>query len=151
MPSPRVRRWALPLVLASSVLLQGCHAHTPIRPTELPKLNGSFGDTQRGAGAVLTTRTVTHVQGEDGRMVELKGEYDVVMTLKDGRKVEFEHPVLSAVEGQKLRIRSGNRPEASVLVDDISHIEIVNFDGVATSVVGGLILGAGALVALLVF
>jgi hypothetical protein len=139
-------------LLACSLLTTGCYSHVPIRPGELPKLNGAFQDTQSAGGnTTLVIRSVRQVEGEDGKMVELKGEHDVILTLKDGSKTTYDHPVAVSEEAGVLTIRSANHPEAQVPLDGIKRVEVTNYDRLtSTLVMVGAALGGGFLVGLLV-
>jgi hypothetical protein len=134
-------------LLACSLLTTGCYSRVPIRPSELPKLNGSFQEAQAvGPNATLVIQSVRQVEGEDGRLVEFQGEHDVIVTLQDGSKTTYKHPVLVSEESGVLTIRSGNLTEARVPLAAIKRVEATEYDTVKTilatlgATVGGSVL-----------
>ena len=147
-PHARTSR-LVPLLVACSLLTTGCYSHVPIRPSELPKLNGDFATAQAvGVNTTLHTFSVAQVQGEDGRMVELKGEHDVIITLKNGTTTKYGHPVSVSEEGGAFVIRSANQAEVRVPLDDIQRVEVTNYNGIATTFIA---VGVGVVASLVVF
>jgi hypothetical protein len=139
----------VPVLVACSLLTTGCFTYVPIRPTELPKLNGSFQSSESvGANTTLVTRSVAQVEGEDGKMVELRGQHDVVVTLKDGTKTTYEHPVSASEQDGALVIKSGNLPEARIPLDSIQRVAIPKQNRAVAVVT---LVGVGIVGALLLF
>ena len=137
---------ALGFVLLSAVV-SGCYTHTPIKPTELPKLNGSgvVGLGQSGNTSVYAV-SVAHVEAPDGHLEEISGRFDAVVT--DGHRgtVSFDHPVESSVTGNTLTVRGGNRGQTQFDLGDVRDVTIkqrnpaeVIWWGLGGAALGGLI------------
>lgn len=123
---------ALVLVLASAVVF-GCYSNTPIKPTELPKLNGStvVGLGQQGNTAVYGV-TVAHVEAPDGHLEEVAGSFDLVVTDRRRGEVDFDHPVHSEIEGDSLSIQGGNRARTVFNLHDVTQADVVQPNNTGT-------------------
>lgn len=135
------RRSLLGLFIISCM---GCSTYVSIKPTELPKLNDSFVAPARTSYGQLVAVRVAHVEAPDGKIVEVKGDFDVRITLRDHRELEITHPVRARLgsSGTALAIAGGNRAEVVIPLDDISTVEISQPD-VGGSVVVGVLIGVG--------
>jgi hypothetical protein len=120
MPHRRSVSLALILVLA----LTGCYSHIGVRPTELPKLNGAFTATSRSGNTQVTASTVRDVEADDGRAVRIGGDFDLIVTLKGGRRVVFDSPVIAELDGSALVLRGGNQAETRVELGDVQRTEV---------------------------
>ena len=137
------------LSVSFGLLSAGCYDTYAVKPAELPKINGSFVHSEAvGGNATLVTYSVAHVEAEDGRMLELTGKHDVILTLKDGKQVVFQHPVTTEPEGDGYALRGGNRGLLEVKESDIKRAEVTQYDSGKTlaaaiplAIVGGLLLG----------
>jgi hypothetical protein len=141
----RSRGIAVGLVLA--MLSSGCYDFELIKPTELPKLNGSFSTSLGRAGnATVVAVRVVDVEREDGTLAQIKGNFDLKVVRTDGREVEFEHPVRVEEDGDDFVVRGGNRGATRISLVDIQHAEVSQLNPGA--VVAGTLLGvlAGSLV-----
>lgn len=120
---------ALVFVLAA-VVVSGCYTHTSIKPTELPKLNGAsvVGLGRQGNTNVYAV-SVAHVEAPDGRLEEITGEFDAVITERQRGRVDFDHPVQSQIEGNALSVRGGNRAETEFNLNDVTEAEVVQLNG----------------------
>lgn len=90
-----------------------------VRPTELPRLNGS-SVTHVGHTGTANVYAVTevHLQAPDGRMVEVQGEAGIGIDAHGGSMI-FRHPVESRLEGDSIVIRSANHPETRLRLNEI--------------------------------
>ena len=155
--SPRTRRLARCTALLLLAQASGCYNWVDIKPTEITKLNGSYavatGAVSTPTGTVTTVeRTVAHVERPDGTLVEIKGEYDARVATGEGEPLEFAHPVNSAIKDDILFLRGGNRGATKIPLDEVTSVQVSQYDAggsaviiVLVSVVGGLALGAVAL------
>lgn len=143
------------LRITSSVLcltLCGCYTTARIKPTELPKLNGGMVGTivagdHEGRAAV----SVGHVEGADGRMVEVNGEYDATVVQNDGQEVEFTHPVWATVDDSTLQVAGGNRARTSFELSDVSAVETSTYNENVPYIIAGctvLALAIGGIIAI---
>jgi hypothetical protein len=129
------------LLMTSSVLcltLCGCYTTARIKPTELPKLNGGMvgtivGGDHQGHAAV----SVGHVEGADGRMVEVNGEFDATVVQNNGDEVEFTHPVLATVKESTLEVAGGNRARTRFELSDVSEVETSTYNANTTIILVG--------------
>jgi len=110
----------------------------------LPKLNDSFVAPATNSYGQLVAVRVAHVEAPDGKIVEVKGDFDVRIRLHDHREFEITHPVRARLEssGAALAIAGGNRAEVVIPLDRISTVEISQPD-VGGSVVTGVLIGVG--------
>ena len=130
-------------------LVNGCYTNTAVRPSEIPKLNGAFQTSQpAGRNAILVTSSVSHVEAPDGKTVEVKGTYDLILTTKDGKIIQFDHPVMIDKEEDSFLLRGANRGETHVAMTDIEATEVRQFSQTKTmlvaapvALVGGLLMG----------
>lgn len=127
--------------MGSSVLcltLCGCYTTARIKPTELPKLNGGMvGTIIGGEHQGLAAVSVGHVEGVDGRMVEVNGEFDATVVQSDGEEVEFTHPVAATVDESKLHVAGGNRARTSFELSDVSEVETSTYNANTTYILVG--------------
>ena len=134
---------SLVALVTSLSLLAGCYSYnyTAIKPTELPKLNGSsYGQVAGGA-----------VETPEGRLVEINGSFDVVIDTNQGEWT-FEHPVGAGIEGDALVVKSSNQNPARIPLSQINSVMIKQGDSSSNDVRGAFLtlLLSGA-VGLLVF
>ncbi len=129
-------------------LVSGCYTWEPIRPSELPKLSGGGVTVGRivdgeNEGRVVVA-SLRHVEAPDGTMVEIKGKYDARITLKNGREIEFEHPVRTEVDGLHVVIAGGNVSNMSFDPDNIKSVEVSQFSAgqTALAIVGCVVLSS---------
>jgi len=137
------------LVLSSfSLLSTGCYEHIGIRPSELPKMNGAFVTSQStGSNSVLVTQSVVHVEKEDGRIEEIKGEYDIIVTNSVGNKFKFQHPIIVESLPDGYLIKGANRSPETFKVREIKKVEVVRPGGVGFTI--GYVLGPVLVLALI--
>jgi hypothetical protein len=125
----RARAIGLSLYVA---LTGGCYRWEVIRPTELPKLNGSSQTLVGTSGHTYAAlATIAHVERPDGTMAEIKGRFDARVTVA-GQTQEFEHPVDAALEGGDLKVRSSSRPPAAIPLQRIERLEVSQYDNTKT-------------------
>ena len=128
------------------LLLPACYSHTPIKPTEAPKLNGSFETQVEGAPNVYAIR-VTDVETPSGTLEQIEGEFDLMVKTRSGKSYVFEHPVRSAVHEDALLLKGKNLAATRIELSDITSIEVITYNKVASGVVaGGLAAFAAGLV-----
>lgn len=132
------------LVLLSTA---GCQSSQQIKPTELPKLNYSFRAPVSESGGSLVAVRVAQVETPDGTLAEVKGEFDVRLTLASGDELLFTHPVQAALHGDSLEIAGGNRAKSSFRIAEIVEVGVSQYDAGKTAV--GLGAGSGGLFLLL--
>ncbi len=126
----------LSVIVATSFAATGCFRVDAIKPTELPKLNGSNVRNLGQTGNVqLIGITVTPVERIDGRTVEIKGNYDASIVRNDGRTLSFEHPVLSEIVNNTLTVKGSNRGVASWPLADVSRVDVQTYDATKTILV----------------
>lgn len=140
------------------LLAAGCHTTHAIRPSELPKLNGSHaGETGHRRGRVVEVEQPSRrvLVTPDGRTVEVEGEVDATVILVDGRRFDFEHPVLAEIAGDKLTVRGSNQAFQFDQAN-ISGAEVAEFNSrktnaiaVTLTVAGSILLGVGIAAALI--
>jgi hypothetical protein len=149
-----LRGRGIAVAVVCSMLSSGCYDWELIKPTEIPKLNGSFATPvgRTGDTTVVAVR-VANVEREDGTLAQIKGNFDLKVVRENGDEVEFEHPVAAEMDGDDLVIRGGNRARTHIPMYEIKHAEVSQLDPGATtaaavicSVVGGLVV-AGVAVA----
>jgi hypothetical protein len=135
------------------MLSSGCYDWELIKPTELPKLNGSFSTPIGHAGntTVVAVR-VADVEREDGTLTQIKGNFDLKVTRENDDVVEFEHPVLAEIDDDDLVVRGGNRAKTHIPLTEIKHAEVsqLNVGTTTASAVVCSVLGGVALVAIAV-
>jgi hypothetical protein len=131
------------------MLSSGCYDWEFVKPTELPKLNGSFATPvgHEGNTTVVAVR-VADVEREDGTLAQIKGKFDLKVVGQDDSEVEFVHPVAAQIDGDELVLRGGNRSKTRIPLDDIKHAEISQLNPGATagaaisvSLLAGLVVG----------
>lgn len=121
---------ALFTLCAFGMTSSGCIVHEVIKPTELPKVNNSYskniGSTVGPNGAVtpIVEKSVVHLERPDGTMVEIKGETDALVTLRNGTQVEIEHPVAARTNAVSLFVKGGNIAEQEFEMREIDKVEV---------------------------
>jgi hypothetical protein len=125
------------------LLSVGCTRYTPIKPTELPKLNQSdvrilaqidSNTTHTATTETETTNTTIYrrterwVQRADGSLVDIMGPFDVRVRRADGSEVDIEHPVVARLDENRLRIRGGNVGEIDFGLPSAVRTEVVQVD-----------------------
>lgn len=125
------------------LLTVGCARYTPIKPTELPKLNGSdvqileeietettntATDEIEANRTTISRRTERWVQRADGSLVDIMGPFDLRIRRADGRLVDIEHPVVARLDDNRLRIRGGNVGEIDFGSPSAVRAEVVQTD-----------------------
>jgi hypothetical protein len=147
-----MKLWSL--LLAATICCTGCTTWVEVRPTELPKLNGSTvtsgtvvsGDRKRDVIAI----TVADVERPDGTLTQIYGRYDVRVTETSGREMTFETPVRSEVEDDTLSLQGSNRRQTQFRLNDVRTTEVSQpsdtaltwvIVGVGAVMVTGLIVG----------
>jgi len=121
----RLNHKAISAALTLTLSISGCVTWEQVKPTELPKLNGS-GHAPLAAQNTSNTVIgvlVTSVEAPDGRLVEVKGDFDVRIAT-DNRKIQFDHPVRSEVEEGMLSLRSSDRGLTQFLLEDVKSAEV---------------------------
>jgi hypothetical protein len=111
-------------LLALAMLLGGCYSWTAIKPTELPKINGTPTVLPDNTGGQVRIVNDAQVETADGRLVEIRGRSDVRVQLKDTTLMSFEHPIRSSVENQSLTIMSANHPKTTMPLANIQSVEV---------------------------
>jgi hypothetical protein len=86
------------LSVAVLTTTSGCYKNVEIATPELPKLSGAFSAAAVNAPDTLAVRVV-HVSAPDGRIVEIKGEFDLDLEMEDGTRFSFEHIPSAACDG----------------------------------------------------
>lgn len=127
----RVLRWAAWVVLATTV--GGCHRYTPIRTTELPRLN----DMMIGASA-----HEEDLQRPDGTLLDVREGFDVVVVPRDARlaPITIERPVRAFItDDQVLVVQGEDGPPRRFALEDADRVELKQKDGVANAVWGAII------------
>jgi hypothetical protein len=137
-----MRVW--PYLLVATLLSSGCYSWAAIKPTELPKLNGSSTTSTAGGGHTLVLQTVAQVEAPDGRIVEVKGESDArVTTVKPPQVLSFEHPVVANLTDDSLIVQAGNVGKTTIPLSRIESVEISQLErgqtALAATVVGLLV------------
>lgn len=146
-----VRAFSIPL-LASMLSSIGCYDWEAIRPAEVPKVSGSFATpvAQQGNTTIVAVRVVD-VERPDGSLIQLKGEFDVRVTVRGGGQYEFKHPVGATRDGDVLVLRGGNRGETRIPIDDIVKAEASQYaQGKTLAVTTTVGIGVGLIAALLI-
>ena len=106
------------------------------------KLSGSF--VANVGPNVVAIRTV-NVQQPDGRMVQVQGNFDVRVSLRNGDVRKFSAPVDIQPTPDGLVFRGGNEAPLEAKADDIQAVEVSQMNQgktVALGVLGGLALAA---------
>ena len=139
-----VRALSIPMV-AFMLCSTGCYDWEAIRPAEIPKVSGSFATpvAQQGNTTIVAVRVVD-VERPDGSLIQLKGEFDLRVTVRGGGQYEFKHPVGATREGDVLVLRGGNRGETRIPVDDVVKAEASQYsNGKTTGAMLAVSLAAG--------
>jgi len=119
-------RVAVSMSLAVLTTMAGCHSWVPIRPTELPKLNG----------------TSAQVQQPDGTPVDVVEPFDASVTMRSLLPLQFNHPVRSTVEGKDLVVQGANRGRTAFPLQEVTSVEVSQPDPVKTAVLASVFVGA---------
>ena len=120
------------IALIAAPILLGCHTWVAIKPSELPRLNGSTEQVvSRSANSRVVAITTTPVERPDGRLVEIRGNYDVRIE-SGGRSQEVGSPVLAELEGDHLIVRGSNMPRSRIPLSNIDNLEVSQFQRART-------------------
>jgi hypothetical protein len=120
----------------------GCYSHTTVKPEQLPRLNDSFAV---GTGSNIVAVRVATVERPNGTLTEVAGKFDLAIRLRNGKELEFDHPVRAAVSGGNLTLQGANRGPTVLALAEISRAEVVQLDSVGTALeIIGISLGAFA-------
>jgi hypothetical protein len=135
--------------IAIAMSLTGCYSWVDIKPSEAPKLNGSYsrvtGSVSTPSGTVTTVeRTVAHVETPDGTLTEITGDFDARLTTNRGT-FTFEHPVNAEMEEDELWMRSSNRPPTRFALREVQSVEVSQYDPTASVLIGTASILAGLL------
>lgn len=120
-----------------AVAASGCTKWETVKPTELPKLNGSTS-VHVGSRMVGEQRTdviavsVAHVEKPDGTLVKIEGEFDARVTESSGEAAHFRYPVLSSVSDADLTVQGSNRGKTDFELDQVERVEVSQPDQTAT-------------------
>ena len=119
-----VKRMTLLAMTGSLALTHvGCVDWVAVRPSELPKLNNFSTETFSAGSTHLTVVTARNVRGADGRVVQITGEHDVLVTA-DGKEVSFEHPVEARVVDDTLTVAGRNREDTRFELATVEKVEV---------------------------
>jgi hypothetical protein len=131
----------------------GCYNWVAVKPDEAEKLSGSF---VANAGPNALAIRVVHAEQPDGRMVELEGDFDVRLELKDGDVLTFSHPVRIEAAEDTLVFHGGDQEPAHVKRDNIVSLKaskynmgetavlVITLTAVAAAIlVGAIVIAAG--------
>jgi hypothetical protein len=123
-------------VTALAVVLAGCHNYTAIKPTELPRLVGpTAGVTDDGRAIAVATRTV---ETPDGRMVEIRGSFELVIADSSG-EVELAGPFQVSIEDGMLIVKSGSHSPLRTPLADVRSVQVKQGDGGARNLLGAIL------------
>jgi hypothetical protein len=106
------------------LMVSGCVNCKEIMPTELPKLNNSFEKPIDSEDGRLVAVRVASVQTPSGHLIQVKGEYDVCVTLVSGDDRTFRHPVVARLEGDVLLIESRNWKPKTYDLSAVQSVEV---------------------------
>jgi hypothetical protein len=140
------------LVCSTAAASTGCYTQRSVRPSEVPKLDGSYRDPAAGPTAPPVGNTTRLIEGADGRMLEVDGDQDLTVTMTDGKVLVFLPPLRVQDDVGDLIIRSTNRPATRLARADIKKVTVSQRDvgsTVAVSVAGALA-GFGLMILVLV-
>ncbi len=130
----------LSALLAFALLGSGCYSWSVIKPTELPKLNEASTTTQQKWGSPrVIVLTVAKLETPDGRIVQIEGESDARVNVRDKGTLSFEHPIVSAVDADRLIIQSAKRAKTTIPLANIERVEVSQFERAQTSAAVGVI------------
>ncbi|MBU1218381.1 hypothetical protein KKF34_15935 [Myxococcota bacterium] len=138
------------------VFITGCTTKIIwVKHSEVSKLSRTFESTTRGsvnnlgssgsATVSLTTKSIVYIEKEDGKMIQLDGNYRAMrVVLVDGREFDVEFPVSASFKDNQFSIAGKNFPRRNFPSSNIKRIGIWD----PKSPVTGFILG-GAVIAIL--
>jgi hypothetical protein len=132
------------LVLPASLAIVSCYSHTAVNAKQLPRLNDSF---VAPVGANVVAVRVATIEQPDGSLAEIKGNFDLQITMANGQELSFDHPVRAEIEGETLVLAGGNRRATPIPLSEIQAAEIVQPNKVAWALGAGL---TGAALGLLI-
>lgn len=123
------------VLLVPLAMLVGCSPSVvSVRPDQLPRLTHPTGADireERATGAVvgnavvgLRIRRVIAVEGADGRVVQVRTPFHLILRPHEGPSRVFLDPVLVRLVGGVLEIRSANRPAAYIRLEDVRSAEV---------------------------
>jgi hypothetical protein len=149
-----VSQGPIAVTVAAALLASGCYSTYRVKPSELPKINGS-STTQTGGGYVSSTnahggrttmavatseRTVRHLLAPDESVVEVKGEVTADVGWR-GQRYHLEHPLVANIEDGILELHGGNGLLRAP-VSEIEYAEVESYNVARTyELIGGLGLG----------
>lgn len=110
--------------LLSAAVISGCYSHTSIKPTELPKLNGAGADLHSAGSSDVYVVSRGHVEAPDGRIVEIDGKFDAVVTTTNGAESDFEYPVIASANEAALTVAGSNRAPTDFQLGQIRDVSI---------------------------
>ena len=136
---------ALAMSVCVAMLNLGCTNWVAIRPSELPRLNGS---TAVRAGTTYDLEPImliaeTSVETPEGTLVTIRGDFDASIQYH-GRTILAEDPVISEVTGSYLQVRAGNLRQTRMTLAEITSVEVLQAAGTKTYLltVGLILLGS---------
>lgn len=132
------------------ILLLGCYSTVPIRPSEVPKMNGMYvsygqGATLSGSGGGVPTVTISTVElgrssvdfvEPDGAVETVPGYADLIVATA-ARTYRFKEPVKVEDEGDRFMLRSSSRT-GEIVKSDIRSTELRQLDRVKTVIAASL-------------
>jgi len=131
------RAATISISLAVLITMAGCHSWVPIRPTDLPMLNG----------------TSAWVHQPDGTRVGVAEPFDASVAVASLRyPVRFNYPVESAVEDKVLVVKGANRGRTAFPLQDVTsvHVSQPNPDGTTFWATVLVLVGVAAIIAIVV-
>jgi hypothetical protein len=134
-------------MLATSV---GCMKSIDIAPPEIPKLSHAFETAGNVDGRNVVVESVQRVEASDGRLVEIKGKFSLVVQTNDGRKITFEQPIEAKSDAGAIVVRSGNLTAQQIQLSDISKASVVQVDTGKAVILYAVLLGVTAGLTLLI-
>lgn len=138
------------LSLVAALSTQGCvtaASTQSVKVGELPKLNPSFSGSGISPQGAVYIYSSTKVETPEGKLIEVDGDYDLDITLDNGKVVSFRRPIRTEITGGTIRITSGERGPFVTQVARVEKAEIPRVDILVTTlvIVGGLALLGGAI------
>ena len=130
-------RAAASLALAVLTTMAGCHSWVPIRPTDLPMLNG----------------TSAWVHQPDGTRVAVVEPFDASVAIASlAHPVRFDYPVESTVEDKILVVKGANRGRTAFQLPEVTSVKVSqpNPDGTTFWATVLVLVGVAAMIALVV-
>ena len=111
-----VKRMTLLAMTGSLALTHvGCVDWVAVRPSELPKLNNFSTETFSAGSTHLTVVTARNVRGADGRVVQITGEHEVLVTA-NGNGVD-----------DTLTVAGKNREDTPFTLGKVQKVEVSQY------------------------